>query len=66
MNTEARRKASASYKARLIAEGWRQKAFLLSPAAQRRLAELAGIYGSEQAAIEAMLSPSPEGANEQG
>ena len=60
MNTEARRKAASTYRGRLKAEGYRQKAFLLSPAALDGLKAWADHYGSEAAAIEALLSKSPD------
>lgn len=38
----------------LIRQGYKQKAFLLSPTAQAALARLAKFYGSERDAVEAV------------
>ena len=51
--------ASASYRAKLKASGYKQKAFMLSPAAQEALAKLAAVHGSETKALEALLTGPP-------
>lgn len=43
------------WRTKLIAEGYRQKGFLLSPKALAALAKLAKIDGSEREAVEAAI-----------
>jgi hypothetical protein len=53
---------TTEWRAALVAQGYRQKAFLLSPAALAALDELALIHGTARDALEAVLiaaNPSP-------
>lgn len=46
---------TTAWRAELVKQGYRQKAFLLSPAAQAALAALAKRYGSERDALETVV-----------
>jgi len=46
---------TAEWRAALVEQGYRQKAFFLSPAALDALADLARLHGSELDAVEAAL-----------
>lgn len=54
---------TSEWRAALIAQGYRQEAFLLSPAARAALDDLARVHGSRREAVEAaviaLANPSP-------
>ena len=55
MNTDARRRASATFAARMKTEGYRKVTVWLSPQALARLDVARGLAGSKDKAVEAAL-----------
>jgi hypothetical protein len=50
----------AAYRSRRVAEGGKQKSFLLSPEAVAKLHRLAVAYGSATKAVEALILAAPD------
>lgn len=55
INTDARRRASAAFHAKRIAEGWRKMTFWVSPSTQKYLELLKATHGTLDKVLEAAI-----------
>lgn len=59
MNTDTRRKASATYHAKRREAGWKKVTVWLPPEGLEQLAKLKAAHGSNDAAVQALLKSEP-------